>query len=116
LNAAWRPNPDKTSNGERVSGASSAYLGANLNMVEHKSHLPLPPFTSSQDWRQSWCVRAMEPEHLHGLCSDRLFVIKITESMRWIDPRKVRWIDRPKVSLETSFKSKSPRGLNILQH
>jgi len=42
-----------TSWGDNRSGVPSAYCGANLNLVEHSSHLPSPRVTSNQDVKQS---------------------------------------------------------------
>ena len=67
--------PDITSRVDNFSGASSAYLGRKWNLHLHRSHFPVPPLTSSQDFRQSWWVMAMEPEHLHGLYNGRLWWI-----------------------------------------
>ena len=68
-----KDNPDTTSTGGRCSGVPCAYWGANWNLNVHKSHFPLPPLTASQDSRQSWWTRAIEPLHLHGRNSIRLW-------------------------------------------
>ena len=54
------------------SGALGAYCGTNLNLCPQSSHFPSPCVTSSHDVRQSWCVKPIEPEHLHGWNNGRL--------------------------------------------
>ena len=54
------------------SGAFGAYCGTNLNLCPQSSHFPSPCVTSSHDVRQSWCVKPIEPEHLHGWNNGRL--------------------------------------------
>jgi hypothetical protein len=62
----------KTSLDGNWSGALGAYCGTNLNLCPQSSHFPSPCVTSSHDVRQSWCVKPIEPEHLHGWNNGRL--------------------------------------------
>ena len=76
-NIALCIRPATTSIGDNDTGALTSYWGANLNFVEHKSQHPLPRLIASHDVKQSWWVRPIEPEHLQGWNSERLYVENI---------------------------------------